>query len=110
MVAVGGCGAVAIYEDPKTKHKLAAKVEPAVLNPNIRSSLVEMQFLHEFSKKPSPYLPVCYGTDKFNNISIVQMEYLEYSVEEYVKLPKSQRKLKLEEVAVQMLHALKTLH
>jgi serine/threonine protein kinase len=38
------------------------------------------------------------------------MEYLQYSVEEYLALPEAKRKLKPEEVFVQMLQALKALH
>jgi hypothetical protein len=33
VIGVGGCGAVALYEDPLTKHILAAKCEPTCLNP-----------------------------------------------------------------------------
>jgi hypothetical protein len=62
VIGVGGCGVVSLYEDPLTKHILAAKCEPACLNPSKLQSIIEKKYLAMLSQLDTPYFPKLYGT------------------------------------------------
>lgn len=114
-IGVGSFGFVYEYVHEKLNKKLAVKIEKK--DPKKRdtfgSSLIsESYYMGQLSKLKPPLIHACkyYGDEKFNGNHMLKLEHVAYSIDEYIKLDPSLKKLSINDIMKQMLMAVQELH
>ncbi|TNV81568.1 hypothetical protein FGO68_gene13872 [Halteria grandinella] len=100
----GAFGIAILYQNPITQEKVAVKA----LLPNSQQTNLskEIFYMAKLDQQGLLHAPKYFGEGYHNKQSYIMMEYIEYSVEEYI----SQKASSLSEIGQQMLQALRELH